>query len=292
MATELPSVRIAKSQNGKAGLTWCRTVVDVIKNSLREEPTEFKTLIATLLAWDPSLRGSATDCHRRALRLSEEIEEGCQTPTQQSFAEEGQRTILQEAFKDGGDESPMRTQPTEMNSTRLNYGHNGTTVLAENPRFRKSGGPPPETPAPERKKQKRSALADEALSGLDHGDATREDKNADNLQPWLDALHPLGGGSSLVASILGMSRRDETTDLDSRNLFGGRVHGDTDNCVEQQTQLPTLKTLWVPGPVTTDRQGSIRDGSLPRPNHTGHSRLVSKSEQEMAMALFNALQRD
>ncbi|KAJ6436760.1 Endonuclease/exonuclease/phosphatase [Purpureocillium lavendulum] len=58
-----------------AGLAWCRTIIDVIKKSLEEKPSEFKKLIATLLAWNPSDRGSAMDCYRRALCLPQETEE-------------------------------------------------------------------------------------------------------------------------------------------------------------------------------------------------------------------------
>lgn len=52
------------------GIAWCGKIVQSLQNDLRQQPDELKqVLLEAMVVISPDERGSAEDCHRRALLL-------------------------------------------------------------------------------------------------------------------------------------------------------------------------------------------------------------------------------
>ncbi|KJZ70942.1 hypothetical protein HIM_09646 [Hirsutella minnesotensis 3608] len=185
-----------------AGLSWCRSIVDTIGKNLRDTPTELKQFLADIVVLDPKSRGSAAECHKRAMCLHDRVEDYCQIPSHLTFPKDGQQTMFRVGQEDDSKEFHIEVEPTEAN-TECFIRIANKTKAAELLRLHRSGAPPPETFAPAKKKQRRSLGGGSQLSGPSNS-LQGEGDDIGFRESWLyDPLHPFGGGSSLAASLLG-----------------------------------------------------------------------------------------
>ncbi|KAK3940772.1 kinase-like domain-containing protein [Diplogelasinospora grovesii] len=89
-------------RNQTEGILWCESIVAKLKEDLNEKPDGMKQfLYSTMVIVDPAKRGSAKHCYEEALRLSAPTEDGCQTPTQASYAREQTATQPHTGGDDG-----------------------------------------------------------------------------------------------------------------------------------------------------------------------------------------------
>ncbi|KAL2184991.1 kinase-like protein [Thermothelomyces heterothallicus CBS 203.75] len=179
------------------GVLWCEEIVEKLQQELKRDPDDLKQFLCdAMVILQPELRGTAQHCYGQVLPLVNSAQDRPLTPTP-SRAVQG--------YRQPGSPYSVEDQQTvaRQDTYRASTGSSQRPSLDEDPaeirRLLRSDGPPPDSvvsPPPTRKRTKDSRSSSDR-------NTKRPAVSSQSPLPSevLDALHPLGGGSSLAALI-------------------------------------------------------------------------------------------
>ncbi|KAK4243398.1 kinase-like domain-containing protein [Corynascus novoguineensis] len=201
------------------GFHWCTEIVTKLARDLERDPDDLKQFLwDAMVIMKPELRETARYCYNEVLLLADRARDRLVTPTPASRDPEDQETILlQDTCRvTGTSESPS----LDDDSTEIW-------------RYIRSNGPPPQSIVPP-STRKRTKDSSSSSSRYAKRQAVRSQPPLSEV--W-DALHPLGGGSSLAA-FFGQEVSDSNTST---------IRASTPRSV-QDTVDAQLSEVYSPGP--------------------------------------------
>ncbi|KAH6614517.1 protein kinase [Chaetomium sp. MPI-SDFR-AT-0129] len=196
------------------GFAWCGEIVAKLRQDLKRSPDDLKQFLwDAMVILQPKMRRTAQDCYNQVLLLAGSAQDRCLTPTPATYAQRHQQPASQGSVED--QQTVLPQDPDKMTATSQNSSLEGDS--AEIGRHIRSNGPPPESTIPPstRKRAKDSSSSSgrytkrQAVSSQ-----PAPPKSPRRCSELWDALHPLGGGSSLAA-ILGQ----EVSDSNASNIL-------------------------------------------------------------------------
>lgn len=163
-------------------ISWCEEIIRKLKEDLESNPDDLKRfLCSNMVIKEPEQRRSARYCHAQALLLADLGQDRCQTPTQASYAQNYQQSASQYRVTDeyGEDQQTILLQDAQAAAAPWpNPSLDDDSIDSDEiRRYVISDGPPP---------------ASQVLASTSSHMSFHES----GLQ---DPLHPLGGGSTVVA---------------------------------------------------------------------------------------------
>ncbi|KAK3305052.1 protein kinase [Chaetomium strumarium] len=184
------------------GLLWCNEIVKKLRQDLSRNPDGLKQFLwDAMVILQPEMRWTAQACYNQVLLLANSAQDRCLTPTPSTYAQGHQQPVSQGSVED---QQTVLLQDTDTMTT-MTATSQSRSVEDDSAGIRRhirSNGPGPESIiAPSTGKRAKDSSSSsgrytkrQAVSS--HPALPESPRRCSEV--W-DALHPLGGGSSLAA---------------------------------------------------------------------------------------------